>query len=224
MYCDKCKKEQETITIAGKTYCASCSTVLNEKKIPSEDLPKHKTPKPEATANGIKTEYPENYRQKIDPELKNYAKTLPVTPDQKDELEGSAILLDILKDNAKEKTDEKTLNQDKNLEEASDAVLDILSSPGQERPKEKRSFTPKPNGIAMNDIRPNDQLRNKEHLQKKHKEILRSAEDEIKDEAEQFARIVSSQSGYTREYDMMIMTIAIAALAAIVMAIYLTFK
>ncbi len=226
MYCKHCSEEQETVTIAGVTYCASCSTILSEKKDSVQvEAPKHKMPKLETTDNEIRNEVIENPPRKKDLSVQEMEENLDIPAIKKDELGGSAILLDILETKAKEETDEHTLEEDKKLSEASGEVLDILNSkPNSENHKEKRSFTPKPNGMAMNDIRPASHTKNKEHLQKKNKEILKSAENEIKDEAEQFARIVSSQSGYTREYDMMIMTIAIAVLATVVLVIYLTFK
>src|SRR3989304_652384 len=98
MHCNHCKKEQETITIAGKTYCANCSTVLAEKKVSAEEIPKHKMPKLETTDNEIRTEKVETPLKKEDPEIKELSRETKIPEVNKDDLESSAILLDILSD------------------------------------------------------------------------------------------------------------------------------
>ncbi|MEK7447451.1 MAG: hypothetical protein AAB632_01500, partial [Patescibacteria group bacterium] len=126
MHCNHCKEEQETITIAGKTYCANCSTVLAEKKIAPEEIPKHKIPKLETTDNEIRTEQVEAPQKKEDSEIQKLSREAKIPEVNKDDLEGSAILLDILSDNARESSDQKTITEDKKLEEASEEVLDLL--------------------------------------------------------------------------------------------------
>ena len=221
MHCNHCKKEQETITIAGKTYCANCSTVLAEKKVSAEEIPKHKMPKLETTDNEIRTEKVETPLKKEDPEIKELSRETKIPEVNKDDLESSAILLDILSDNAKESTDQKTITEDKKLEEASEEILDLLGKeqkPPEEKPKPKikRAGT----GV-MNDITVG---KRKDYLNKKHREVLKTAEKEIKDEAEKLGRIVVAESGYTKEYDIMILSIALTAVAMVILAIFLTFR
>jgi hypothetical protein len=219
MYCNHCKKEEETITIAGKTYCANCSTVLAEKKAEEKDLPKHKIPKIEPTENEIRTEEVKNPPKEESKEIRKFSRETNIPDVGKDELGGSAILLDILSDNAKETTDKETMKKDEELEKASEEVLDLLSRK-ETKPKEK--YAPNlNNNKVMNDVAIK---KRKDYQSKKHQNIIKAAEEEIKDEAEKIEKVVISESGYTKEYDLMIMSIALTALALVLFAIFITFR
>lgn len=237
MLCSHCKKEEETITIAGKTYCANCSTVLSEKKMGANELPKHKTPAIEQTDNEIRTAVNKSKPVEVDPVIKEILKDTKIADVNKDDLEGSAILLDILSENAKEELDEKTLEEDKKLAEASEEVLDVLG-----KPKAPEETTPKTEPAVqaqapkkhiphknsknnvMNDIVPTKVEKRKDYQNRKHRDTMKNAEQEIKGELENLGRIVSSESGYTKEYDLMIMSIALVAVTLVVFAIFMTFK
>lgn len=233
MYCSHCKKEQETITIAGKTYCASCSTLILEKKVEEKDLPKHKIPKINLTDNEIRTEQITEAPKEIDPDIRELSREMKIADVNKEELGGSVILLDILSDKAKDSLDEETLKDDKKLAEASEEVLDILENKKPEpTPAKKPEPTPPAKKVerpqtqqnsqkkVMNDIRPSNARNN--HPGKF--EPIKKAEEEIKKETEKFGKIVTQESGYTKEYDMMIMSIALTAIIMVIVAIFMTFR
>lgn len=237
MLCSHCKKEEETITIAGKTYCANCSTVLSEKKMEASDLPKHKTPAIEQTDNEIRTAVNKSKPVEEDPVIKEILKDAKIADVNKDDLEGSAILLDILSENAKEELDEKTLEEDKKLAEASEEVLEIIGkseAPEEATPKTEpaaqvqipKKHIPHKNSKnnIMNDIVPAKVEKSKDYQNRKHRDTMKDAEREIKGELENLGRIVSSESGYTKEYDLMIMSIALTAVVLVIMAIFMTFR
>ncbi len=230
MYCNHCKKEQETITIAGKTYCASCSTVLSDKKVGDDELPKHKMPKIEATDNGIRTEQITEPPKEIDPEIRDMAREMKIADVNKDDLEGSAILLDILSDKAKDSLDEETLNDDKKLAQASEEVIDILSknkavtsqkpNPTPQKKVERPHTHQNSANKIMNDIRPSG-TKKADHPKF---ESMKKAEEEIKKEAQSLGRIVTQESGYTKEYDLMIMSIVLTAIIMVIVAVFMTFR
>jgi hypothetical protein len=221
MHCNHCKKEQETITIAGKTYCANCSTVLDEKKVSADETPKHKIPKIEITDNPIRTEIVEASPKETSPEIQELSRDSKIPEVNKDDLEGSAILLDILSDNAKESADQKTVVENKKLEDASEEVLDILMGNQKKTPEKPKQKIKRTGTGVMNDISIG---KRSDYSNKKHRETLKTAEKEIKDEAEKLGRIITSESGYTKEYDIMIMSIALTAIMAVVLAIFMTFR
>lgn len=257
MYCNHCKKEEETIKVAGTTYCANCSTALVEEE--AKDVPKHKMPRLEVTDNEIRTEEVSPIPQEEDKATRELSRETSLPEVGKDELGSSAILLDILSDNAKEETDTETLEKDKKLEEASEEVIDLLAQSNSEKTEDsinristlKNVEIPAPeidedraeaptseevgvptasaekkhapnlgNNKVMNDL----VGKRKDYLEKKHKSIARAAEEEIKDEVAMAGKIVTSESGYTKEWDLMIMSIALTALALVILAIFITFK
>jgi len=251
MLCSHCKKEEETITIAGKTYCANCSTLLSDKKSEAASTPKHKVPTLEQTDNEIRTAENKSKPPVVDPVIKEILKDTKIADVDKDDLEGSAILLDILSENAKEELDDKTLEEDKKLAEASEDVIDILGKseksttevrptvPTQTQatkqppmqtsavpPQARKQHPPhsNSNNKIMNDIIPANIGKRKDYQNKKHKETIKNAEQEIKGELENLGRIVSSESGYTKEYDLMIMAISLTAVTLVILAIFMTFK
>lgn len=228
MHCNHCGKEEETITIAGKTYCANCSTVLAEKKVPESNLPKHKMPKLETTDNEIRTEQPAPQAKDGTPDIKELSREAKIPEVDKDDLEGSAILLDILSGTAKGLTDQKTIAENKKLEEASEKVLDLLeenqTKPAEEKPeKPAERVVPrtkeKTSGV-MTDIIPKNISRRADYINKKHSHIVKEVENEVKN----IGRIVTSESGYTKEYDVMILSVALTAVAMAILAIFLTFR
>ncbi|RJO59963.1 hypothetical protein C4544_06350 [candidate division WS5 bacterium] len=259
MYCNHCKKEEETVTIAGVTYCANCSTALVENKDSGQarmtegDVPTHKIPKIEETDNLIRTEEVPSMPKEENQEIRELSRETSLPEVGKDELGSSAILLDILSDTAKEETDAETVEKDERLEEASEEVIDLL---GQDEAKEtpalkevevsvpeisaRKAEVPVPEGVGVptavsetkyapnagNNHIMNDVVieKRKGYLEKKHKNIVRAAEEEIKDEVQMAGRIVTSESGYTKEWDLMIMSIALTALALVILAIFITFK
>lgn len=226
MLCNHCKKEQETITIAGKTYCANCSTILSDKKVSDEEVPKHKMPKLETTDNDIRTQEAQSKPIEINSEVQEVSRESKIPEVNKDDLEGSAILLDILSDNAKDSSDNKTLEADKKLEEASEEILDLLGKPSREEPpkKTKPMGTQRKGNGVMNDIVPSKIGKRNDFMHKKHSSVVKDAEKEIKDEVANIGRIVTSESGYTKEYDMMILSIALTAIAMVILAIFMTFR
>ena len=157
--------------------------------------------------------------EKESKEIKNLSRETNLPEVGKDELGGSAILLDILSDNAKDSTDKKTLEKDKNLEDASEKVLNILTSQKPQPPKKHTSNSS--DGKIMNDITVG---KRKDYQNKKYRNIMKSAEEEIKNETQKAAKIVTSESGYTKEWDLMIMSIALIALILVLFAVYITFR
>lgn len=217
MHCQTCKKEQETITVGGEIYCATCSSLLQSN---GGDAKKENIPKLEKTDNPIRTEILEPAAKKEDEGIKQLSQESHLPDVSKDDLEGSAILLDILKDNAKDSLDKKTLTEDKKLEEAAEEVLDLIekSEPEPSEPKQTEKVVRKGNGV-MNDISIGKRA---DHL-RKGSHPVQTAEKEIKDEVKRAAKIVTSERGYTKEYDMIIMSIALTAVVLIIMVLFITF-
>lgn len=219
MHCKNCKKEQETITIGGETYCATCSSLLETKNVPKKEG--LKIPELKKDNNPIRAEVVKPEDKKVDAEIIEISSEAKIPVVSKDDLEGSAILLDILNDSAKQKLDEKTLTQDKKLVEATDEVLELIEK-GDKTPVEKQEtqkVARKGNGV-MNDIVIG---KRSDHLNTKHQTIA-VAEREIKEEAQKMARIVTSEKGYTKEYDIIIMSIALTAAIFVILAIFMTFR
>ena len=241
MICKHCKKEEETITIGGKTFCANCSTLLKEDG--TKKQPEQKIPKMSFTDNEIRTAAPQKEDKLAD------AADLPEPVDMPksslDELEGSAILLDILKEDAKEKLDKKTLDKDKELAKASGAVLDTLAREPQPQKQEQAKTearkpdlpdmrqavqSPQKTEIAkttaarvMNDINPRIAKRD-DRLGKKEKRPLHKVEEAVKEEAVKFEAPLITQAGFTKEYDLMIVSFVVTAAVLVVVALVLALR
>ena len=247
MICKHCKKEEETITIGGKTFCANCSTLLKEDG--TKKQPEQKIPKMSFTDNEIRTAAPQKEDKLAD------AADLPEPVDMPksslDELEGSAILLDILKDNAKENLDKKTFEEDKKILAASGDVLEKLKvengvkqgnegQPAQKSepmgiqaetriapaaPPLRQSPEPKRAGNtqAMNDIRPAITKRS-DRPGKKEKRPLEKAEEMVKKDFINLEAPLITQEGYTKEYDLMIISFVVTAIVLVVLALFLALR
>jgi len=180
MTCKHCKKEEETIKIAGKTYCTNCSNILSEE--PAEP-PKHKMPELVPDDVGIQSFAPTESPVDIPKETIELSKNTGLPAKSKDELGSSAILLDILSEDAKELQDGKTLEKDDALEKASEQILDTIA-PAQPEP---------PKVAVMNDISPQISQKGGYMPGTDIKEKKKSLWDEP-----------VSEEGFTREYDMLI--------------------
>ncbi len=249
MLCTHCKKEEETVTIGGKTYCANCSTLLSENKVAAK-APKHKIPKMVFDENEIRTAEPKN-EHGPDNAAKDLLELTKLPESNLDELEGSAILLDILKDNAKENLDKKTFEEDKKILAASGDVLEKLKvengvkqgnegQPAQKSepmgiqaetriapaaPPLRQSPEPKRAGNtqAMNDIRPAITKRS-DRPGKKEKRPLEKAEEMVKKDFINLEAPLITQEGYTKEYDLMIISFVVTAIVLVVLALFLALR
>lgn len=217
MLCKHCKKEEETITIAGKTYCANCSTMLSEKKVEASKLPKHKMPNMDVTENEIRTEKPVNKHEEFEPKVIEMEKNLHVPAKSADELGSSAILLDILSQNAEEKLDEKNIQKNKDLEKASEEVLDALATASPPVKKE----TPK---IHMNDIVSGKISRREDRVAEHSHGIAKKIEEEVKRDVEEMKKPLKNEMGLTREYDILIIFLVVSAILLVLMAILVSLK
>lgn len=180
MNCKHCKKDEETIKIAGKTYCTNCSNILSEEKA---DPPKHKMPELVPDEVGIQSFAPAETPTDIPKETIELSRETSLPAKSKDELGSSAILLDILSEDAKELQDQKTLGKDTALEQASEQVLDSLESAQPSPPK----------AAVMNDISPRISQKGGYMPGANIKEKKKSLWEEP-----------ASEEGFTREYDMLI--------------------
>ena len=238
MICSHCKKEEETVTVGGKTYCAKCSTLLIENK-KVEEL-KIKIPKMSFDENEIRVIRLENKKLQSDEvaKAKEILKTAHLPAGNLDELEGSAILLDILKDNVQESLDEKTLEKDKELYQVSNEVLNAIGNQKSEirtvikgeqpdvspklktvpQPLEKTAI-PKP----MIDIKPTVAKRG-DHIAKREKRPAQRVEDLVKKDIKTLETPLVAQAGFTKEYDLMIISFIITAVILVLVALVLAFR
>jgi len=224
MNCSHCKKEQETITIAGKTYCANCSTILAENAVSDSEIPKHKIPKIEFTENEIRTEVPPANKNVETKELRELSKETKLPKVTKDDLEGSAILLDILSDDAKTKANDATTEQNKKLGKVGQEVIDMLTKQEPKKHNETAPQTKSASNGSMRDITTANIRKRNDFIHKNPRQVVRETKRNIENDIKNVGQVISSEKGYTKEYDIMILSIALTAIALIILAIFMTFK
>lgn len=185
MTCGKCKKEEETIKIAGQLYCAACGSLLEAGREKSEV----KVPKIEPTQAEIRTEQPLPNETPITPEVEELSKETNIKTTNIDELGGSGLLLDILSDNAKDIQTEDNIQKQEDLLQASTAVMDSAI---------KNTYKSPPVPKKMHDIISQKTTKEKDYLENLFDKTLKEAEKIEKKEVEEIKDKVGNEKGYTR--------------------------
>ena len=188
MFCKFCQKEQEYVRVGGKTHCASCGGVLEDTGASSDAKTPEITPEPAR----IETEILPHAETSTPPEIQELAAETKISAHTREELEGSAILLDILSDNATDLKTDSEIGRSEDLIAASGATIDYLSTVSDGKLQDAK---PK----SLNDITPAKVVKRDDYLDKYFKGSVKKVEEEVVGDVKKIEETVGSQKGAVRE-------------------------